>query len=126
MRRRGLIAVAVVAATAALVPASAGAAAYTKFMSCDRQPLFRSHVCPRDTRTEARIFAAFRSNRADVDWKPCARYPTGRLSCGPVQPAQRGTLYTLSFTTSRPGRFKFFWVVNGKRLPGTWKLRVKR
>lgn len=126
MRRTGLIAVAVVAATAALVPASAGAAAYTKFISCDRQPLFRSHVCYRDTRTEAGVFAAFRSNRADVNWQPCARFPTGRLLCGPVQRAQRGTLYTLSLTTSRLGRFKFFWVVDGKRLPGAWKLRIKR
>jgi hypothetical protein len=126
MRRAGLIATLVVGATALPAPAPAGAAAFTKFMSCDRQPLARSHLCPRDTRTEARIFAAFRSNREDAFWKPCARYPTGRLSCAPVQRARRGRLYTLSFTTSRLGRFKFFWVVDGRRLPGTWNVRIKR
>ncbi len=125
MKRTGLIVLVLAAAIAALAPSSAGAAAYTKFMSCDREPLARSHVCPRDTSSQARIFAAFRSNRDDANWKPCARYPTGRLSCGPVQSARRGRLYTLSFTTSRLGRFKFFWVVDGRRLPGSWKLRIK-
>jgi hypothetical protein len=126
MKRLLVVAAALAAMTALAAPASAGAAPFTKYMSCDRVPVHRSHVCPRDTRTEAKVFAVFRSNAADVAWKACARFPTGRLSCSPVQQGRRGSLYTLAFTTGRLGVFKFFFIADGRRLRGAWRLRIVR
>jgi len=109
---------------ALLAPASASGAAFDKFVSCDKQPLRRSHVCHRDVARVTNVYAAFRSNQADVTWKPCVRTPGGSVSCAPPQTARRGILYRIRFSSTGLGRFTFFWFVKGERL-GRWVVRFR-
>ncbi len=103
--------------TAALLgsaaPASAEAAAYRHYVACGlSQNAKPAHVCQKARKKGA----FFRSNRADVFYTVCVRFPTGKNLCAPKQEALRGTLYVNKITTNIPGEHKVSWFVEGKRV----------
>jgi hypothetical protein len=96
-----------VALLGSAAPASADAAAYRHYENA--KP---SHVCQKKRDKGA----FFRSNRADVFYTVCVRFPTKKNLCAPKQEAIRGTLYVNKITTNIPGEHKVTWFVSGKRV----------
>jgi len=110
---------------ATAVPASADAAAFRHYVACGVTAKAKpSHVCGKRQKKAA----FFRSNRADVDYKVCVRFPPGirpRLICSKPQLAEQGSLYYNRIISNVPGRHKVTWFVRGKRV-GVFYFRVRR
>lgn len=95
------------------VPASADAAAFRHYVACGlSQKAKPSHVCQKPRKKGA----FFRSNKADVFYTVCVRFPTRKNLCAPEQEAVRGTLYVNKITTNIPGEHQVSWFVKGKRV----------
>ncbi|MEX2447543.1 MAG: hypothetical protein WD404_02235 [Solirubrobacterales bacterium] len=98
---------------ASVLPASAQGAAFRHYVACGlSQKAKPAHVCKKPRKKGA----FFRSNRADVFYSVCVRFPTKRNLCAPRQEAVRGTLYVNKITTNIPGRHRVTWFVKGKRV----------
>jgi len=98
---------------ASAVPASAEAAAYRHYVACGLSENAKpSHLCQKRRKKGA----FFRSNRADVFYSVCVRFPTGKNLCAPKQEAERGVLYVNKITTNIPGEHRVTWFVQGKRV----------
>lgn len=123
----------VAALMVAVVPATAGAAAYKKYVGCGlSQKAKPKHACPKKSKKGA----FFRSNRGQscldergnrvrcVYYKICVRFPTGRNLCAGRQQAIKGTLYVNKITSNIPGKHRVSWFVRGKRV-GVFIFRVK-
>ncbi|MBW8059476.1 MAG: hypothetical protein FVQ78_03920 [Solirubrobacterales bacterium] len=109
-----------IALLASAAPASAEAAAYRHYVACGvSQNAKSSHLCQK----KGKKGAFFRSNRADVFYTVCVRFPTKRNRCAPRQEAARGTLYVNKITTNIPGKHRVTWFVKGKRA-GLFVFRV--
>ena len=109
-----------VALLASAAPASAEAAAYRHYVACGVSPNAKpSHLCQKKRKKGA----FFRSNRADVFYTVCVRFPTKRNLCAPRQEVVRGTLYVNKITTNIPGKHRVTWFVKGKRV-GIFVFRV--
>ena len=94
-------------------PASADAAAFRHYVACGlSQNAKPSHVCQKKRKKGA----FFRSNRADVFYTVCVRFPTKKNLCAPAQEAVQGTLYVNKITSNIPGKHKVAWFVEGKRV----------
>jgi hypothetical protein len=105
---------------ATAVPASADAALYKHYVACGLAAKAKpSHVCPRGGNKGA----FFRSNKADVFYTICVKFPTGKNLCARHQRAIKGTLYVNKITSNIPGRHKVRWFVNNKRV-GVWFFRI--
>lgn len=103
----------VVALFGSAAPASADAAAFKHYVACGlSQKAKPSHVCQKPRKKGA----FFRSNRADVFYTVCVRFPTKKNLCAPEQEAVRGTLYVNKITTNIPGEHTVSWFVKGKRV----------
>jgi hypothetical protein len=115
----------VAALLTAVVPATAGAAAYKHYVGCGTSQNARpSHSCPKPSRKGA----FFRSNRGEscidpqgnpvlcVYYKVCVRFPTGRNLCANRQQAIKGVLYVNSITSNIPGKHRVSWFVEGKKI----------
>jgi hypothetical protein len=112
----------VVALLASAAPASARAGAYKHYVACGLAAKAKpSHVCPRGGNKGA----FFRSNKADVFYTICVKFPTGKNLCARHQRAIKGTLYVNKITSNIPGRHKVTWFVNKKRV-GSFIFTVKR
>ncbi len=111
---RTLIAVlAVVALPAAVVPASAGAAAFKHYVGCGvSQNAKSSYACPKQSKKGA----FFQSNTVDVFYTVCVKFPSGKNLCAPGQEATQGTLYVNRITSNIPGKHRVSWFVAGKRV----------
>jgi hypothetical protein len=111
-----------VLATAA--PASADAAAFRHYVACGVTAAAKpSHVCFKRQKKAA----FFRSNRADVRYKVCVKFPRGvrpRLICTPPALAEQGSLYYNRITSNVPGRHKVMWYADGRRV-GVFYFRVR-
>lgn len=95
------------------VPASAGAAPFRHYVACGlSQKAKPAHVCQKPRKKGA----FFRSNKADVFYTVCVRFPTKKNLCAPEQEAVRGTLYVNKITTNIPGEHTVTWFVKGKRV----------
>jgi hypothetical protein len=110
--------------TALLAGASPATAAkpatYKHYVACGLQASAKpSHFCPKG----ARKGAFFRSNKADVFYKVCVKFPNGRSLCASPQEAKQGTLYVNKITTNIPGKHKVTWFVKGKQV-GSFSFRV--
>jgi hypothetical protein len=102
-------------------PASAQSAAFRYYVACGTSENAKpSHVC--NKRRDKGAF--FRSNKADVFYKICVKFPTKRLLCKGGQKAERGTLYVNQITSNIPGKHKVTWFVKSKRV-GLFVFRVK-
>jgi hypothetical protein len=106
---------------ASVAPASAQSAAYRHYVACGlSQNAKPSHVCNK-SRDKG---AFFRSNKADVFYTVCVKFPTKRRLCAPKQKAVQGTLYVNKITSNIPGKHKVTWFVQGKRV-GLFVFTVK-
>jgi hypothetical protein len=113
---------AVVALLVGAAPASAKARAFTHYVACGlSQNAKPAHMCKKKRKKGA----FFRSNRADVFYTVCVRFPTKRTLCAPRQEAVKGTLYVNKVTSTIPGVHKVSWFVDGKRV-GLFAFRVPR
>jgi ABC-type sugar transport system substrate-binding protein len=98
---------------ASAAPASAGAAAYKHYVACGlSQKAKPSHVCQKPRKKGA----FFQSNRADVFYTVCVKFPTKKNLCAPKQEAVKGTLYVNKITSNIPGEHRVTWFVQGKRV----------
>ena len=101
-------------------PATADAAAFKHYVACGlSQNAKPSHSCHKKQKKGA----FFRSNRADVFYTVCVRFPSGLNRCAPKQEALRGTLYVNKITSTMVGQHKVTWFVEGKRV-GLFKFAV--
>jgi hypothetical protein len=97
----------------ATAPASAQGAAYRHYVACGlSQNAKPSHFCQKSRKKGA----FFRSNRADVFYTVCVKFPTKKNLCAPKQQAVRGTLYVNKITSNIPGEHRVTWFVQGKRV----------
>lgn len=114
--KRPMTLVAIAAAIALLAtatPASATAAAYSHYVACGlTQNAKPSHVCQKGRKKGA----FFRSNKADVFYTVCVKFPTKKNICAPKQEAERGKLYVNKITSNIPGKHRVSWFVQGKRV----------
>lgn len=69
--------------------------------------------------------AFFRSNRADVFFKVCVKFPTRKSLCAPRRKALQGELYVNEISTNIRGVHRVSWFVSGKRV-GVFKFLVPR
>ena len=121
---KGLKTLAAVSGVAALllcaVPASAKSVAFTHYVACGlSQNAKPSHLCQKKRKKGA----FFRSNKADVFYTVCVKFPTKLRRCAPQQKAFKGTLYVNKVTSNIPGVHKVTWSVEGKRV-GLFLFRV--
>lgn len=111
-----------VALLASAAPASAGAAAYKHYAACGvSQNAEPSHKCPKSSKKGA----FFESTQADVFYKVCVKFPTGKNLCVSKQEATEGTLYVNKITSNIPGKHKVTWFVAGKRV-GVFILNIPK
>jgi hypothetical protein len=107
---------------AAALPAAAQGAAYRHYVACGLSKNAKpSHVCQKARKKGA----FFRSNRADVFYTVCVKFPTTKNLCAPQQEAEQGTLYVNKITSNIPGKHRVTWYVQGKRV-GTFVFTVPR
>lgn len=94
-------------------PASAKSAAYKHYVACGlSQKAKPAHICQKSRKKGA----FFRSNRGDVFYTVCVKFPTKKNLCAPKQKAEKGTLYVNKITSNIPGKHRVSWFVEGKRV----------
>ena len=121
LRRLMVIALAC-ALLAAALPAAAQGAAYRHYVACGLSKNAKpAHVCQKARKKGA----FFRSNRADVFYTVCVKFPTRKNLCAPQQEAEQGTLYVNKITSNIPGKHRVTWFVQGQRV-GTFVFTVPR
>jgi hypothetical protein len=99
--------------TVAAPAAAKKSAAYKHYVACGlSQKAKPAHLCQagRDKG------AFFRSNKGDVFYTVCVKFPTKKNLCAPKQKAEKGTLYVNKITSNIPGEHKVSWFVKGKRV----------
>lgn len=107
---------------AAALPAPAQGAAFRHYVACGLSKNAKpSHVCQKKRKKGA----FFRSNRADVFYTVCVKFPTRKNLCAPKQEAERGTLYVNKITSNIPGRHRVTWFVQGRQV-GAFAFTVPR
>jgi hypothetical protein len=114
---RGLKTLAAVGLGAALLvsaaPASAQGAAFKHYVACGLSKNAKpAHLCQKSRKKGA----FFQSNKADVLYTVCVKFPTKKNLCAPKQEAVRGTLYVNKITSNIPGEHQVSWFVKGKRV----------
>jgi hypothetical protein len=88
-------------------------AAYKHYVACGlSQKAKPAHVCQKSRKKGA----FFRSNKGDVFYTVCVKFPTKKNLCAPKQKAEKGTLYVNKITTNIPGKHQVSWFVEGKRV----------
>jgi hypothetical protein len=106
-----------VALLAGAVPASAKppakTPAYKHYVACGLSKNAKpAHAC----QAERDKGAFFRSNKRDVFYTVCVKFPTKKNLCAPKQEAVKGTLYVNKITSNIPGDHQVSWFVEGKRV----------
>ena len=95
-------------------PASGATPAYKHYAACGVSEKAKpSHSCSKKSKKGA----FFKSLHADVFYKVCVRFPTGKAICtDEAQEAEQGTLYVNKITSNIPGKHRVTWFVGGKRV----------
>jgi hypothetical protein len=102
-----------VALSSGAAPASAQGPTFKHYVACGlSQKAKQSHICSKPSKKGA----FFRSNRADVFYTVCVKFPTRKNLCAPQQEAKQGTLYVNKITSNIPGKHRVSWFVGGKRV----------
>ena len=110
----------VVGLFATTTTATAGAAAYKKYVGCGISGKAKpSHACPK----KAKKGAFFKSLKGDVVYSVCVKFPSGKNLCAQAQEAERGVLYVNKITSTIPGKHVVSWFVKGQKV-GSWAFRV--
>lgn len=101
-------------------PAAAQGAAYRHYVACGLSNNAKpSHRCLKPGKKGA----FFRSNRSEVFYTVCVKFPTKKNICAPRQRAKKGTLYVNKITSNIPGRHRVTWFVKGERV-GRYFFRI--
>ncbi len=119
---RTLIATAIgVALLVSAVPAAtAKGNAYTHYVACGlSQNAKPAHLCQKSRKKGA----FFRSNKADVFYSVCVKFPGKKNLCRPKQEAKKGQLYVNKITSTIPGKHRVTWFVEGKKV-GSFVFKV--
>lgn len=94
-------------------PAAKHQPAYKHYVACGLSKNAKpAHVC----QTQRKKGAFFRSNKGDVFYTVCVKFPTKKNLCAPKQEAVKGTLYVNKITSNIPGEHQVSWFVSGKRV----------
>lgn len=102
-----------IALLASAVPASAQGAAFSHYVACGlSQNAKPAHRCPKSSKKGA----FFRSNKGNVFYSVCVKFPGKKNLCRPKQEAKQGTLYVNKITSNIPGEHKVTWFVEGERV----------
>jgi hypothetical protein len=102
-----------IALLASAAPALAKSAAFKHYVACGlSQNAKPAHLC----QAERKKGAFFRSNKRDVFYTVCVKFPTKKNLCAPKQEAVKGTLYVNKITSNIPGEHQVSWFVKGKRV----------
>lgn len=114
---KGLKTLAAIALGAALLaaaaPASAQGAAYKHYVACGLSKNAKpAHRCDKGRKKGA----FFQSNKADVFYTVCVKFPRKEHICAPKQKAVRGILYVNKITSNVVGKHKVTWFVEGKQV----------
>lgn len=105
---------------ATAMPASAGAAAYKKYVACGVSRVAEpAHDCPK----KAKKGAFFKSLKGDVVYSVCVKFPSGKNLCAQAQEAEQGTLYVNKITSTIVGKHVVKWFVEGQKV-GEWAFTV--
>jgi hypothetical protein len=105
---------------AAMVPATASAAAFEHYVGCGvSKKAKRSHSCPK----KAKKGAFFKSLNGTVTYTVCVKFPSGKNLCAQAQEAKEQTLYVNKITSTIVGRHVVSWYVKGQKV-GSWAFRV--
>ena len=120
---KGLKTLAAMGLAIALLASAAPASAEGRRVQALRRlrPLRRTpkpaHVCQKARKKGA----FFRSNKGDVFYTVCVKFPTKKNLCAPKQEAVKGTLYVNKITSNIPGKHQVTWFVRGQagRLPSS-------
>lgn len=105
---------------ATAMPATAGAAAYKKYVACGVTKSAKpAHACPK----KAKKGAFFKSLNGDVVYTVCVKFPSGKNLCAQAQEAEQGTLYVNKITSTIVGKHVVKWFVKGQKV-GEWAFRV--
>jgi hypothetical protein len=111
-----------VALLAGAAPAPARPVAYRHYVACGVSEKAKpSHSCP----AKSKKGAFFKSTKADVFYRVCVKFPTGKRLCAPPEKATQGTLYVNKITSNIPGKHRVMWFVKGKRV-GVFILTVPK
>jgi hypothetical protein len=98
---------------ASAAPAAAKPVAYKHYVACGLTKSAKpSHLCQKARKKGA----FFRSNKADVFYTVCVKFPTKKNLCAPKQEAKKGKLYVNKITSNIPGKHRVSWFVEGKRV----------
>ena len=109
-------------AVAVVAPVSAQGAAFRHYVACGLSKNAKpSHVCQKKRDKGA----FFRSNRADVFYTVCVKFPSKKNLCADKQKAERGILYVNEITSNIPGVHRVSWFVQGKQV-GAFTFTVPR
>jgi hypothetical protein len=109
-----------IALLASAGPVAAQGAAFKHYVACGLSKNAKpAHVCQKPRKKGA----FFQSNRADVFYTVCVKFPTKKNLCAPKQEAVKGTLYVNKITSNIPGEHRVTWFVGGKRV-GTFNFFV--
>lgn len=108
------LAVALLASAApVLAKAPAKPPAYKHYVACGlSKEAPPAHTC----QAERDKGAFFRSNKRDVFYTVCVKFPTKKNLCAPKQEAVKGTLYVNKITSNIPGNHRVSWFVKGKQV----------
>ncbi len=122
VRKRLMATALTMALLAVAVPASAQGAAFRHYVACGLSKNAKpSHVCQKKRDKGA----FFRSNRAEVFYTVCVKFPSKKNLCADKQKAERGVLYVNEITSNIPGVHRVTWFVQGKRV-GAFTFTVPR
>lgn len=109
----------------AVVPSSAGAAAYRYYVGCGLSGKAKpAHKCP----ARSKKGAFFKSPKRAVSYAICVRFPDRKSLCAKRQPEEpekpeKNVLYVNKITSTIPGWHRVTWFVEGKRV-GAFSFRV--
>jgi len=109
-----------IALLAGASPVAAQGAAFKHYVACGlSQNAKPAHVCQK-ARPKG---AFFQSNRGDVFYSVCVKFPGKKSLCRPKQEAKQGQLYVNKITSNIPGKHRVTWFVEGTQV-GSFVFRV--
>lgn len=92
---------------------TAKANTYRTYTACSAKPdATPAHRCPK----QGKKGAFFKSVDADVTYKVCVKFPSGKKLCASHQDAPQGKLQINSITSHKVGRHTVTWFVAGHKV----------
>jgi hypothetical protein len=113
MKRLTMLAVALLGVVPLASAASVKHPAFSHYVACGLSSEAKpAHSCQAGWKKGA----FFRSNKGDVFYTVCVKFPTKKQLCAPQQEAEQGRLYVNKITSNIPGEHRVTWFVKGKQV----------